>query len=61
MASGTTSEGIGQSVIRLIWFLAFWGYLGVKIGGVTFATWSYWWLLLPVVPWFALAAKHWGL
>ncbi len=37
--------------------LLWWGYLGVKLFGSLFAAWSYWWLLLPIVPWL-WAAVH---
>lgn len=31
--------------------LLFWGFLGVKAFGHAFALWSWWWVLLPIVPW----------
>lgn len=29
----------------------FWGYIVIKAWGTTFAAWSWWWVLLPFVPW----------
>lgn len=25
-------------------------FVGIKVGGVTFAAWSWWWLLMPTAP-----------
>lgn len=38
--------------LRLVWPTTFWVFLIIKIWGVTFASWSWWWVLLPVVPTF---------
>ncbi len=41
--------------------LAFWGFIGVKISGHIFAHWSWWWVLLPIIPWLGEAVRHFGL
>lgn len=41
--------------------LVTWGFVAVKIAGTSFAAWSWWWVLLPIVPWLALAVKRFGL
>lgn len=57
MSQVNVSVGSGT----LIGGLAFWGYLLVKAYGVAFAAWSWWWLLLPVVPWLGLGLSRLGL
>ena len=37
-----------------LYAILFWGYLVIKIWGTAFLTWSWWWLLLPIVPWLHL-------
>lgn len=39
----------------------FWGFVLVKVWGTAFALWSWWWLLLPLVPWLGLGLRHLGL
>ncbi len=41
-----------------IWLLLF---VIIKLGGTSLATWSWWWLLLPVVPVFVLLFQKLGL
>ncbi len=43
------------------WPLFFWGFIVVKIAGHLFADWSWWWVLLPVIPWIGAAVAHFGL
>ncbi len=35
-----------------VFFLDFWilMFLIIKIGGTSLASWSWWWILLPIVP-----------
>lgn len=40
-------EWIGSMCATLVWF----GFPIIKIWGTTFAAWSYWWMLFPIVPW----------
>lgn len=44
-----------------LYALMFWGYIAVKFVGVSFAAWSWWWVLVPLVPWLSLAVKRFGL
>lgn len=41
--------------------LPFWAFIVVKVAGTSFAAWSWWWVLLPIVPWIGLVVKHFGL
>lgn len=50
-----------KHVIAFLGTCMFWGFLVVKFYGHVFALWSFWWLLLPIVPWLAILAAHWGL
>lgn len=49
------------TLISLFWSLLFWGFIAVKVWGVTFATWSWWWVLLPILPWMGLMVQRLGL
>lgn len=40
------------------WFLMF---VIIKLGGSAFAAWSWWWLLLPIVPDLVLILRKLGL
>lgn len=42
----SNSKSTGVSLGGL-WFLMF---LVIKVGGTSLAAWSWWWLLLPIVP-----------
>lgn len=42
--SNTSSTASG------LWTLAFWTFIVVKVGGTALASWSWWWILLPIVP-----------
>jgi hypothetical protein len=50
-----------QSVIGLVWFFSFWSFVAIKVAGTSFAAWSWFWILLSIVPIFSLAVKHFGL
>lgn len=41
-----------------LWLLMF---IIVKVGGSGLAHWSWWWLLLPIVPDLVLILRHFGL
>lgn len=41
----------------LIQSALFWGFVAVNVWGVSFAAWSWWWLLLPIIPWLGLAVQ----
>lgn len=45
----------------LVWWLMFWGFVTVKMVGHVFAAWSWWWVLLTIVPWLSLLVQKWGL
>ena len=50
-----------SSMFQAIWGLSFLGFIAIKVGGVSLAAWSWWWLLLPQVPCFSLIVKAYGL
>jgi hypothetical protein len=50
-----------KHIPALICFLAFWSFVTIKVGGVALAAWSWWWILLPIVPTGVLVVKHFGL
>lgn len=41
--------------------LNFWFFVAVKVAGITFAAWSWWWLLMTPVPTLSLLVKYFGL
>jgi hypothetical protein len=50
-----------ESFWRLVLGLMFWGFIVVKAWGTSFALWSWWWMLIPIVPWMGLLVERWGL
>jgi len=43
------------------WPLTFWFFVVVKWLGTLFAAWSWWWVLLPIVPVIGVLVSHFGL
>lgn len=41
--------------------LAFASFIAIKLAGTSFAAWSWWWLLMPLVPMLSLAVVRMGL
>lgn len=41
--------------------LVWWGFVLTKIFGHTFAAWSFWWVLLPIVPVVGELVRHFNL
>lgn len=33
-----------------VWVVSFWSFLIIKVGGTALAGWSWWWILLSIVP-----------
>lgn len=51
-----------KHLVSLFATLLFWGFIVVKVAGHTFAAWSWWWVLMPIVPWLSLLLiTYWGL
>lgn len=48
-------------IITFIWGLVFWSFITIKIAGTSLAAWSWWWVLLPIVPMLSLVVKALGL
>jgi hypothetical protein len=46
--------GVGSAVL-------FWGFIVIKAWGHLFAAWSWWWVLLPIVPWLGILVAHFNL
>jgi hypothetical protein len=47
--------------MHMVGWLIFWAFVCIKVAGSSLAAWSWWWLLLPVVPVGSLVVKAWGL
>lgn len=45
----------------MIGSLLFWSFIAVKAFGTSFAAWSWWWLLFPLMPWLWLLVERLGL
>lgn len=41
--------------------LFFWGFIVIKVAGHIFNAWSWWWVLLPLIPFLGEAVRHFGL
>ncbi len=50
-----------KDIANLAYALLFAFFIAVKIAGTTFALWSWWWLLMPLVPVLSLLVTRWGL
>ena len=50
-----------EKILTIIWSLSFWGYIAVKVAGTSLVAWSWWWLLMPVMPILGLAVQRLGL
>ena len=50
-----------QTIVNVIGALIFWGFIAIKAWGTTFAAWSWWWVLFPLMPWLGLAIQRLGL
>lgn len=50
-----------KALIETIGWILFWGFVVVKVWGTSFAAWSWWWLLMVIIPWLALGVKHFNL
>jgi len=42
------------------WMILFF-FIAVKLAGTSLAAWSWWWVLLPIVPFFDLLVQRFGL
>lgn len=50
-----------SKLIALLQGIVFWTFFAIKAWGVTFAAWSWWWLLLPIMPFIGEAVRRFGL
>ena len=50
-----------KHVVGVLGGLVFWGFVAVKLWGVSFAAWSWWWVLMPLIPWLGLAVVRYHL
>lgn len=41
--------------------ISFWTFIVIKVWGTSLATWSWWWILLPCIPVWALILQKLGL
>lgn len=47
--------------MKVIGSLILWSFVAIKAFGTTFAAWSWWWVLFPLMPFLGVAVKHFGL
>jgi hypothetical protein len=59
MSNNTTVATIYH--YNVVSMVLFWGFIVIKVSGHIFAAWSWWWVLLPIVPWIGEAVRHFGL
>lgn len=50
-----------KKIPSLVYFLIFWGFITIKMVGTSLAAWSWWWLLLPIVPVLSIFVQRLGL
>lgn len=50
-----------KHVITIIGTLGFWAFIAIKVAGTSLASWSWWWLLMPVIPVIGLFVQRMGL
>lgn len=52
---------LASFITTLVWFFSFWSFIAIKAGGTALAAWSWWWMLLSIVPMLSLVFNHFGL
>ena len=50
-----------MKTLQVIGGLCFWSFIAIKVAGSSLAAWSWWWLLMPVVPVLSLLVVRMGL
>lgn len=50
-----------KHVVQLVFVLSLWFFVAVKVAGTSFASWSWWWVLLSLVPNLSLVVTHFRL
>ena len=55
--SRSSGGGLGSFLSTVVWG----GFIAIKLAGTSLAGWSWWWLLLPIVPVLSLVVKRIGL
>lgn len=48
-------------LVSFLWCITFWGFVTIKFVGTSLAGWSWWWVLVPIVPIFGLLVQRGGL
>lgn len=56
MSDDSVKAGSGSFIG--LWMIMF---IVIKVGGTQLAAWSWWWLLLPIVPDLVIILRHFGL
>ena len=44
-----------------LWAIAFWVFVAIKLAGTSLAGWSWWWVLLPMIPDLSMLVKRFAL
>ncbi len=55
------SESVSVNATNVLYTVVFGGFIAIKLAGTSLVAWSWWWLLMPIVPVLSLAVKHFGL
>ena len=50
-----------MKILQLLAALCFWSFIAIKVAGSSLALWSWWWILVPVVPVLGLIVERAGL
>ncbi len=48
-------------ILHTFWSLVMAAFIAIKVGGTSLALWSWWWLLMPIVPIFGIFVQRMGL
>jgi hypothetical protein len=51
----------GRAIGATFYWIIFSTFVAVKVGGVSLAAWSWWWILLPMVPVIGIFVQRSGL
>lgn len=49
------------AISKMFWIFVFWVFVTIKVAGTSLAGWSWFWILVPLVPVAELLVRHFGL
>lgn len=50
-----------ERLIGFFWAVVFWAFVAIKVAGTSLAAWSWWWLIVPIVPILGLLVERFSL